>query len=310
MTFKNNPADYRKQATVYIGVVGPETENGQCVETIWTMNRRDGDSTPQFIRATKGFEARGLHIGKFLESPHGAILLLDSDMFFQKNTLDELRKWGMAYISGYYMRRTYQPIAPVMFEYNKHDLWPVEPMSDDPSPGALKRIGASGWGCVLIHREVFQAVDPLLKGEPYVIEDDMDVHPYDLDVMLRLIGILNRSNDLKLLKKAAAALKHEFRPLRGLKDNVGSDVRFPYFAKQAGYDLFLDPGVRPGHNINYFVTGDDYTEALKAVNPDPDKRITYGDIVDDAVTRERQNWLKHMDMLKGLVENGKTKNEN
>jgi hypothetical protein len=53
-------------------------------------------------------------------------------------------------------------------------------------------------------------------------------------------------------------LCEEIRPLRGVKDTVGSDIRFPFFAKMAGYQLYCDSGVRCDHVINYPLSPDDY----------------------------------------------------
>lgn len=286
----NEPTESRKEASVYIGVVGSDMEYGSCGDSIRNINIRQGDRRPQYIRATKGFDARQAHIDRFLASDYGAILMLDSDMTFAPDTLEKLRSHGMPYVSGYYMRRQYRPIIPVMFEYNEHNEWPYHPMTRDPRPGELHKIGASGWGCVLVHREVFVAVEPLLKGEPFVIEDDMDVWPYDLDVMMRLIRILNTTEDMQKIKLAAKLLKREFRPLRGMKDNVGSDLRFPFFAKQAGYDLYLDPSVRPGHKINYDLTADDYTAATG-------KQVQVMQEVSDDVLFGRTKWRRRMEEL-------------
>ena len=288
---KNKPSELRKSASVYVGVVGPDIEYGPCGDSIRNLNIRKGDRPPQYVRATKGFDARNEHIRQFLKSDHDAILLLDSDMAFAPDTLEKLRSHGMPYISGYYMRRQYRPIVPVMFEYNEHNEWPYEPMTRDPRPGELHRIGASGWGCILVHREVFEAVKPILKGEPFVIEDDMDVWPYDLPKVLSYIKTLNFSEDKVVLKKTARALAHEFRPLRGMKDNIGSDIRFPFFAKQAGYHLYLDASVRPGHVINYYLTGDDFKQA-EGLQEEVIKGILKN------VSDSREAWHEHM---KGLV---------
>ena len=261
---KNKPTNERRLASVYIGAVGSAIGYGECEDTIRNLNIREGD-TPfnknTIFRFTKGFDARQAHIELFRRSNKDAILLLDADMKFEPDTLEKMRSLGLPYVSGYYMRRTYQPIYPVMFEYNKYDEWPFEPMTRHPTE--IEPIGASGWGCVLIHREVFYAVEPLLKGEPFVIEDDMDVWPYDLEGMIKAIGDLNNTDDMQEIKRIARYLKKEFRPLSGTKENVGSDIRFPYFAKQAGYDLYLHPDVTPGHMLNYPIDASLYKDGEK-----------------------------------------------
>ena len=51
----------------------------------------------------------------------------------------------------------------------------------------------------------------------------------------------------------------ELIPLRGVKDEiVGSDIRYPFYARAAGYQLYGDPDVRPQHMVSYPLTCDDY----------------------------------------------------
>jgi hypothetical protein len=261
----------KKECTgsAYIGVVGPETDYGEGWRSIVQIARRTGDDAPNFYSGTKGYELRQLHINKFMESHHSFLLMLDHDMTFPADTLERLRSHKLPYVSGLYMRRQYDPIAPIWFEPNPHGLWPAEPMTRDPERGKLHKLGASGWGCVLIHREVIQAVRDILKGEPEVIEDDMDMWPYDLPVMLEAVkglrDLVNNEPDRRTLLPALAhhtkTLEAEIRPLRGNKEAVGSDIRFPFFARVAGYQLWGDPDVRCGHILNYPLTPDDFSGA-------------------------------------------------
>ena len=252
--------------SVYIGVVGSEIENGFCRDSINSIARRPGDSGIHFIRATKGFEARQGHFETWLnKTDHDFMLLLDSDMVFPSDTLERLRNHGKPYLSGYYLFRS-TPLRPIWFKPFSGE-WPFEPYSNDPERGRLHELGASGWGCILIHREVAEAVRPLLKGEAFVIEDDMDIYPYDLNKVATSIKRLQHVAVTKLRPEVAQAavkiiasdLSNEFRPLRGVKDNVGSDLRFPWFARLAGYPLHGDPDVRCGHMLNYPLNPDDYS---------------------------------------------------
>ena len=43
---------------------------------------------------------------------------------------------------------------------------------------------------------------------------------------------------------------------------MGSDIRFPFFARQAGFTLWGDPDVRCGHMLNYPLSPDDYSGIL------------------------------------------------
>jgi hypothetical protein len=226
------------KGSCYIGVVGSEMENGQCRDSIEAIQKRDGDAGPYFIRATKGYEARQMHLNKWYDgTKHAFMLLLDHDMIFPRDTLEHLRKHGLPYVSGYYMRRTI-PTAPIWFDNNDTGRMPMRPMTAIPADNMLYPIGASGWGCILMHRDVVTATRKILKGEPEIIEDDMDVWPYDLP------SVLNGTEAIK--------------PLRGVKDIVGSDIRFPFYAKQAGFQLWGDSGVRCMHMAQYPIKFEDY----------------------------------------------------
>lgn len=235
-TFMN---DKKYEGTCYIGVVGPETIPVLAVTSIMQMERRDGDGIPQFITATKGYVARQTLINNFMASEHDYILLLDHDMIFEKDTLERLRSHGLPYVTGYYMRRQFGPMYSVWFEPYSGE-WPHMPFLHEPEKGRLYELGASGWGCILIHRDVIESTRKILKGEMDVIEDDMDVWPYDL------AKVLNGEEQIK--------------PLRGVKyECVGSDIRYPFYARAAGYTLMGDPDVRPKHLLQYPLSPDDYS---------------------------------------------------
>jgi hypothetical protein len=132
----------------------------------------------------------------------------------------------------------------------------------------LYKIGASGWGCVLLHRDVVTAVRPLLKGEQEILEDDMDIYPYDLGRVMGAIQALDTGIGVMTQSEARThvnTLKAEIRPLRALKDPVGSDIRFPFFARLAGFDMYLDTGVLCEHMLNYPISPNDYM-GLAAAN--------------------------------------------
>ena len=248
---------------VYIGVVESEIEYGECRDSIQNIQTQTGDIGPVFIRATKGYEARQQHFNNWLtQTDCEYMLLLDGDMIFPKDTLEKLRAHNLPYVSGAYLRRTYAPAYPVWFEPFE-DGFPLKPWTQKVEPNKLYKIGASGWGCILIHREVADAVEPLLKGEAFVIEDDMDLYPYDLSRIMNTLHILDNLTRKKNIPANALhdyveVLKEEIRPLRGVKDMVGSDIRFPFFANMAGYDLWLDTGVMCGHMLNYNLQVTDY----------------------------------------------------
>jgi hypothetical protein len=247
----------------FIGVVGNENEIGACRDSIERIQRRDGDEL-HFVRATKGYEARQMHLNNWYEdNKHPFLLLLDHDMVFPANTLEQLRGWKLPYVSGLYMRRRYNPMAPVWFDYGEAGVMPIVPYTGIPIPNTLYKLGASGWGCILMHRDVVTAVKPLLKGEPEIIEDDMDLFPYDLRRIMNAIhgldlGVADGGITRGEAKRYVDILKEEIRPLRAVKDIVGSDIRFPFYARLAGFDLHGDSAVLCEHMLNYPLNPNDY----------------------------------------------------
>lgn len=254
--------------SVYIGTVGPDREPGEARDSIENILRRPGDEGPFPARATKGYEARQWHINSFIGGKHDFLLLLDHDMIIPADTLIRLLEHKLPFVSGLYMRRQYAPIAPVWFRPFA-GKWPIEPWIGPVERGKLHPIGASGWGCMLIHREVILAVREILHGEWEVLEDDMDIWPYDLARVMQAIRALREllapgisPQTLRLGALACSdVLEAQIRPLTGAKfDIIGSDIRFPFFARAAGYQLMGDPDVRASHILDYPVSADDYEQ--------------------------------------------------
>lgn len=215
--------------TCYIGVAGgAEMIHFSAYASIMNMTRREGDSVPTFIQGTKGYEVRQQHFNRFIDSKHDWMLLLDGDMVFEMDTLERLRSHKRPYVSGLYCYRTLNPLRLMWFQ-PWDGSWPFKPWIDPPERGRLHDIGASGWGCILIHRDVVTGTRRVLGGELDVLEDDMDVWPVTGE------------------------------PLRGDKGTIiGSDLRYPFYAHAAGYQLQGDPDVRPRHLLIYGVSPDDY----------------------------------------------------
>jgi hypothetical protein len=257
---------------VYVAVTEGETQYGAARDSVQNMRLRNGDDGPNFGRGTKGYEARQQHLDNFLESKCDFILFLDGDQVFPADCLERLRGHKLPYVSGLYMRRDYQPIAPIWFKPFS-GRFPYEPWLDPIERGKLHHIGASGWGCVLVHREVILAVRAILKGEPEIIEDDMDIYPYDLGEVTKSIQAIrslvaekpSMSTLLPALDYHSTILESQMQPLRVDKGPVGSDIRFPFYAMKAGYKLMGDPDCRCGHILNYPLGPDDYDQIPEAV---------------------------------------------
>ena len=268
--------------STYIGVTGPETDSGECRDSIEAIERGPDDAI-WFGRGTKGYEVRQRHIDRFIDSSHVWLLLLDADMVFAPDTLTRLRAHGVQYVSGYYVQRRYQPIVPVWFHAD--DAWPPRPFTELPERGRLHELGGSGWGCVLIHRQVIEDTRArVLRGQWDVLEDEMTFWPYDVAAVTAAL----RAGDID-------ALRRELRPLRGQYDRqpVGSDIRYPYLARAAGHVLYGDPDVRPGHVIGYPLAASDYELQ------DAGRRQAVADSLAEATARGRALWQEHMRAICG-----------
>lgn len=267
--------------SVYIGVAGPDSDIGECRDSIQQIEAPDGSSLT-FGRGTKGYEVRQRHFNNFIDGGHEWLFLLDHDMLYAPDTLTRLLAWGMDYVSGYYLQRRYAPMIPVWF-HPSYGEWPLRPFLEKPLPGRLHELGATGWGCVLLHRRVVEGVrERVLKGEWDVIEDDMDLLPYDLSVIMAAL----RDGDLD-------ALRREIVPVRGQFDRrpVGSDLRYPYLAARAGFTLWGDPDVRPAHLIHYPLAASDYI-----AQPDETHEALLHD-GDEATARGRAMWREWVGAL-------------
>lgn len=269
--------------SVYIGVAGPDTDIGVCRDSIEGIDRGRGDSI-WYGRGTKGYEVRQQHFNNFIASDHEWLLMLDHDMVYAPDTLARLLAHGVPYVSGYYLQRRYQPMLPVWFkpcdEGATSWVWPMAPFLDAPESGRLYELGASGWGCILLHRSVVEGVRAnVLKGQWDVIEDEMSVWPFDLRVVMAALV----AHDID-------ALRREIRPLRGQFDRqpVGSDLRYPILARAAGYTLWGDPDVRPGHVIEYPLAASDYALQDDATQAAVARAAT------EATDRGRGAWTAHM----------------
>lgn len=223
--------DKRYGGTAYIGVATGEFGVSEAHVSVFEMMRRPGDSLPVFRIATKGWEARQDHVEAMLASSHDWLLLLDGDMGIPPMLLERLRSHGLPCVSGHYLRRGFRPMKPIWFEDDPEFRWPMMPFRETPISGRLYRLGGTGSGCWLIHREVLEAVQPLLKDEPFFCDDAMTWWPYDIE--------------------AVAAGREKLRLLRGRRDRVGSDLRLAFFIRQAGYTIWGDPDAACGHFVQY-----------------------------------------------------------
>lgn len=279
--------------TVYIGVAGSELDYGPARDSIERIERGPDDII-WYGRGTKGYEVRQRHVDRFMADGHTWLLLLDADMVFAPDTLARLLAHGVSYVSGYYVQRRYHPMLPVWFRPT--DEWPPEPFTEEPERGRLHELGASGWGCVLLHRQVIEDTRArALKGQWDILEDEMTFWPYDVEaVQDALRAARMAAYDQQAVLHALDALQRELRPLRGQYDRqpVGSDIRYPFLARAAGHTLWGDPDVRPGHVVSYPLTGDDYAGQHR------DTKTALAGQLAAATERGRAAWRGHMEALR------------
>lgn len=278
--------------TVYIGVTGGEQDYGPARDSI-ELIERGPDDIIWYGRGTKGYEVRQRHFNRFVESGHTWLLMLDADMVFAPDTLARLLAHGVQYVSGYYVQRRFQPILPVWFRPTNE--WPPEPFTAPPERGRLHELGASGWGCVLLHRQVIEDTRArVLRGQWDVLEDEMTFWPFDAGaVQNALRDARMAAYDPQAVLRALDTLGRELRPLRGQYDRqpVGSDIRYPFLARAAGHTLWGDPDVRPGHVVQYPLTGDDYA------GQHADTKTALAGQLAAATERGRAAWRAHMEAL-------------
>jgi hypothetical protein len=94
----------------------------------------------------------------------------------------------------------------------------------------------------------------------------MDIYPYQLGEIIGAVRSLRllvdnpppAANLLPALAAHTKTLEEQIRPLRVDKSIIGSDIRFPFFARAAGYKLHGDPDAVCGHNILYPMSPKDY----------------------------------------------------
>ncbi len=275
--YENKPLERlakRYDGTAYVGVAMGEFGITEAHNSLFLMARRAGDSDVIPIVATKGWEARQEHVERFQKGPHQWLLLLDGDMGIPPMLLERLRSHGLPCVSGHYLRRGFEPMKPIWYEDDPEFRWPMMPFRKTPEAGRLYRLGASGSGCWLIHREVIEAVEPMLKGETFFCDDPMTWWPHDVGAVL--------------------AGHEKLHVLRGRKDRVGSDVRLSFFIRQAGYTIWGDPDASCGHFVQYPISLRDW-ELLP-----PKKRRAFELGYEHDIENLRMQMVAEMDRTQGV----------
>jgi hypothetical protein len=136
------------------------------------------------------------------------VLFLDADMAFPKDTLVRLRSHGMDIVGGLCRQRRGPAFAACQWESALGGTWRfLEPHGDYPL-----RVAATGGACLLVQMSVFDEFERRWPGEWYFINREC---------------------------------LPDSPPVAG--DCMSEDVWFCRRAKEAGFDIWVDQGLRIGH---------------------------------------------------------------
>jgi len=168
---------------VFVGGVSSEYAHGGCVESFLTIRLRPGDERKYQWR-TRGDIARTELCDEFMRRKEfDAFFLVDVDMLFDHDILERLRSHDLDIVSGHYFRRRFNPMISIA----EVGEWPYEPLYDIPEDGLIE-VSTSGFGCLLIKRNVLEAAqktmdpkEPILGMGPLPEMTNGDRGPFGAD---------------------------------------------------------------------------------------------------------------------------------
>lgn len=158
-------------------------------------------------------------------SDEDAILMLDADQRHPEDMLEKLRAHDLDMVCAHYYRRETRPVQSLCYEIGD-GRWPYLPMLHPPTEG-LHEIAVTGFGCVLIKKKVFKAVQGIIPPG----QSPISIAP---------------------LPEVA-----------GDHANWGPDFRFFHLARKLGYKLWLDASVQSLHGVTIWLG---HESANKLVN--------------------------------------------
>jgi hypothetical protein len=168
-----------------------------------------------------GLFARRAVLAEFLpKKEFDAIALFDMDEWFPGDSLARLREHDVDMVTGHYYRRQINPMVSIV-QVSSDGTWPYVPLLDVPKSG-LHEVASTGMGCVLIKREVVEAVQSQLP-------------PF-----------------------ASAFDNGPLEWLTGTAWPLGQDKRFFAMARNLGYKLYLDADVRCKHAVTAWLDDELY----------------------------------------------------
>jgi hypothetical protein len=197
---------------IFIAAVSSEKQYAKTLDSFYEMDIREDDERG-FLFGRPGFIARMDLCDAFLkDKTKDAVLLVDVDMKLPKDGLEILRAHDLDMVTGHYFRRHTSPLMSVcQVVEEKNQI----PLVDVPDRG-LHEIAATGFGFVLIKREVIEAVAKI----------DKVIHPFAPGPV----------------------------PEAGHYNLFGQDIRFFFYTRRLGYKLWLDAGVECKHATTFYTS--------------------------------------------------------
>jgi hypothetical protein len=211
---------------VFIAGITAQWQYIPAFHSFLEMKIRKGDEQ-RYRTGGRGDVERSNALKGFYESKCDALMMCDLDHKFPVDALEKLRAHNLPMVSGHYMKRTTHSLKSI-WQWSLEPLsWPYLPFINPPRTG-MHKIAVTGMGCVLIQREVIEAVARMMPPG---------------------------ANPFEIGKLPDAAY---------LQSNFGSDYRFFYLAQKLGYELWGDADVELPHAATAWLKRDTIFELEQA----------------------------------------------
>ena len=199
---------------VFLAGVSGSMQHIKSLDSIWNdLVTREGDEFG-FRYGGVGWATRMELCDIFLSQPKfDALFMIDMDMKFPSDALEKLRSHDLDMVSGHYFHRRTDPMASVVQVEKDGKLIPLMEIPI----GGIQEIATTGMGCLLIKREVIEAVAKIPKiVHPFIPGPIPEVYGWDM--------------------------------------HFGQDNRFLMYARGLGYKLWLDASVECPHACTVWLT--------------------------------------------------------
>lgn len=197
---------------------------------------------------------------RFLKSQSEWLFWIDADTVVPSGAIDRLMGLGKTLASGMYYGKN-PPHNPIAYVKHNKAYVPIE-NTRKWEVGEIIPVDASGMGCMLTHRSVYEDI----QKEFTVLQRDggglMPVHKNDI------IGSMDEKHehDGKVYKgqlrtrMVTPTIENMKWPFFGLEFGRTEDIWFFELASKVGHKVWLDTSVECGHLRPKAFTGSDYRE--------------------------------------------------